>query len=81
MSLLATKYASVSQLDFRGALQTIVGVRPDEIYNLAGQSSVGLSCYQPVETFDSIGLTMASIRRHSGLAVQSAGGSIELWRK
>ena len=27
---------------------------PDEIYNLAGQSSVGLSFEQPVESMDSI---------------------------
>jgi GDPmannose 4,6-dehydratase len=29
-------------------------VQPDEIYNLAGQSSVGLSFQQPVETLESI---------------------------
>jgi GDPmannose 4,6-dehydratase len=40
--------------DFRSVLQTITKVRPDEIYNLAGQSSVGLSFNQPVETLESI---------------------------
>src|SRR5437763_8186936 len=40
--------------DFRQLLQLIDGIRPDEIYNLAGQSSVGLSFSQPVETMDSI---------------------------
>jgi len=35
-------------------LQTLKRVRPDEIYNLAGQSSVGLSFEQPVETLESI---------------------------
>jgi GDPmannose 4,6-dehydratase len=40
--------------DFRGVLQTLVEVEPDEIYNLAGQSSVGLSFQQPVETLESI---------------------------
>lgn len=40
--------------DFRSVLQTLDRVAPDEIYNLAGQSSVGLSFQQPVETLDSI---------------------------
>jgi GDPmannose 4,6-dehydratase len=31
-------------------------VQPTEIYNLAGQSSVGLSFVQPVETMESISL-------------------------
>jgi GDPmannose 4,6-dehydratase len=39
--------------DFRSVLQTISRVEPDEIYNLAGQSSVGLSFQQPVETLES----------------------------
>jgi GDPmannose 4,6-dehydratase len=40
--------------DFRSTLQVIARVKPDEIYNLAGQSSVGLSFQLPVETIDSI---------------------------
>ena len=40
--------------DFRSVLQALARIRPDEIYNLAGQSSVGLSFEQPVETLDSI---------------------------
>jgi GDPmannose 4,6-dehydratase len=40
--------------DFRSVLQGLNQVRPDEIYNLSGQSSVGLSFQQPVETFESI---------------------------
>jgi GDPmannose 4,6-dehydratase len=40
--------------DFRSTLQTITKAKPDEVYNLAGQSSVGLSFQQPVETMDSI---------------------------
>jgi GDPmannose 4,6-dehydratase len=35
-------------------LQALIKVEPDEIYNLAGQSSVGLSFLQPVETLESI---------------------------
>jgi len=40
--------------DFRSVLYTIKRHAPDEVYNLAGQSSVGLSFDQPVETMDSI---------------------------
>lgn len=40
--------------DFRSVAQVISDVRPAEIYNLAGQSSVGLSFEQPVETLDSV---------------------------
>lgn len=40
--------------DFRNVLQILDKVQPDEIYNLAGQSSVGLSFQQPVETLESI---------------------------
>jgi GDPmannose 4,6-dehydratase len=45
---------SVSLRDFRELLQLIASVQPDEIYNLAGQSSVALSFSQPIETMDSI---------------------------
>jgi len=45
---------SINICDFRSTLQTIMRVRPDEIYNLAGQTSVGLSFEQPVETLESI---------------------------
>jgi GDPmannose 4,6-dehydratase len=45
---------SAALTDFRSVLQCISRVAPDEIYNLGGQSSVGLSFQQPVETMDSI---------------------------
>jgi len=45
---------SIALTDFRSALQALVKFQPDEIYNLAGQSSVGLSFEQPVETMESI---------------------------
>ncbi|GAB3777548.1 GDP-mannose 4,6-dehydratase [Spirosoma horti] len=45
---------SISISDFRSVLQTLQRTKPDEIYNLAGQSSVGLSFEQPVETLESI---------------------------
>lgn len=40
--------------DFRSVLSTLEKHEPDEIYNLAGQTSVGLSFEQPVETIDSV---------------------------
>lgn len=45
---------SITLNDFRSVLQTINKVKPNEIYNLAGQSSVALSFEQPVETMESI---------------------------
>lgn len=48
------KLESMAMTDFRSVLQTIAKVKPDELYNLAGQSSVGLSFQQPVETLESI---------------------------
>jgi GDPmannose 4,6-dehydratase len=48
------RLASMAVNDFRSVLQTLARVKPDEIYNLAGQSSVGLSFEQPVETLESI---------------------------
>ena len=47
---------SVTLNDFRSVLQALMKIEPDEVYNLAGQSSVGLSFGQPVETMDSISI-------------------------
>ena len=47
---------SMSLNDFRSVLQTLVQVKPDEVYNLAAQSSVGLSFDQPVETMESVSI-------------------------
>jgi GDPmannose 4,6-dehydratase len=74
------KRVSVSLLDFRSVLQAIARVRPNEIYNLAGQSSVGLSFDQPVETFDSISVAtlnlLEAIRFHdSAIRVYNACSS------
>ncbi len=52
---------SMSLADFRSVLSTITEVEPDEIYNLAGQSSVGLSFEQPVETMESISLGVLNL--------------------
>lgn len=48
------KLASMVLTDFRSVLQALNKMQPDEVYNLAGQSSVGLSFEQPVETLESI---------------------------
>ena len=48
------QYESLVPTDFRSVLQVISKTQPDEIYNLAGQTSVGLSFTQPVETLESI---------------------------
>jgi GDPmannose 4,6-dehydratase len=47
---------SMTLTDFRSVIQVFNQVKPDEIYNLAGQSSVGLSFEQPMETFNSISI-------------------------
>jgi len=48
------KLESMALTDFRSVLQVLTKIEPDEIYNLAGQSSVGPSFEQPVETLESM---------------------------
>ncbi len=67
------KLVSINIIDFRSTLQTIIRIQPDEIYNLSGQSSVGLSFEQPVETFESISigtLNLLEAIRFSNLPVK-----------
>jgi GDPmannose 4,6-dehydratase len=45
---------SMAPKDFRSVLSAVDVSNPDEIYYLAGQSSVGLSFEQPAETLESI---------------------------
>jgi GDPmannose 4,6-dehydratase len=45
---------SMAPNDFKSTLTAISKARPDEIYHLAGQTSVGLSFEQPSETIESI---------------------------
>ena len=71
---------SISINDFRSVLQTLLKVKPDEVYNLAGQSSVGLSFEQPVETLESISggtLNLLEAIRFSNLPIKfyNAGSS------
>ncbi|ANV90505.1 GDP-mannose 4,6-dehydratase [Picosynechococcus sp. PCC 8807] len=74
------KLISMALTDFRSVLQVITKVEPDEIYNLAGQSSVGLSFEQPVETLDSIAIgtlnLLESVRfLDKPIKIYSAGSS------
>ncbi len=47
--------------DFRSVLQVLSKTQPDEVYNLAGQTSVGLSFDQPVEALESIAIGTLNI--------------------
>ncbi len=47
---------SAAPADFRSVLRVIERTQPTEIYNLSGQSSVGLSFDQPAETIESIAI-------------------------
>lgn len=71
---------SAALADFRSVLQVVERVGPDEIYNLAGQSSVGLSFQQPAETLESVAmgtLTVLEVLRELGGNVRfyNAGSS------
>ena len=48
------KTTSMAIYDFGSVMNIVKDFKPDEIYNLAGQSSVGLSFMQPLETMESI---------------------------
>jgi GDPmannose 4,6-dehydratase len=50
----SVKLTSMVTSDFRSVLTALQKADADEIYNLAGQTSVGMSFAYPVETFDSI---------------------------
>lgn len=57
----AVRVESMAPNDFRSVFQTLSKIKPDEIYNLSGQSSVGLSFQQPVETLESISAATLNI--------------------
>lgn len=74
------KTVSMAANDFRSVLQAISQSEPDEIYNLSGQSSVGLSFEQPAETLESIAtgtLNLLEVIRFLGTPVRfyNAGSS------
>ena len=69
------KLESVALNDFRSVLQALMKIKPDEIYNLAGQSSVGLSFQQPVETLESISVGSLNLLE----AIRFVGSPIKLY--
>lgn len=66
---------SMAITDFRSVLQVITKIQPDEIYNLAGQTSVGLSFEQPVETMESISIGTLNMLE----AIRFCGGGIRFY--
>jgi GDPmannose 4,6-dehydratase len=50
------RLVSLNLRDIGSAIALLQRVQPDEVFSLAGQSSVGLSFEQPVETIESIAL-------------------------
>lgn len=69
------KLGSAAITDFRSVLQVLAKAQPDEVYHLAGQSSVGLSFEQPVETLESVTLGTLNILE----AVRFLGGRIRFY--
>ena len=67
--------ASAAITDFRSVLQVLAKAQPDEVYHLAGQSSVGLSFEQPVETLESVTLGTLNILE----AVRFLGGKMRFY--
>jgi GDPmannose 4,6-dehydratase len=55
------EYLSLVLKDFKSVFEVITNIYPDEIYNLGGQSSVGLSFHEPMETFESIAIATVNI--------------------
>ena len=71
---------SLAPNDFRSVLKVVSSVQPQEIYNLAGQTSVGLSFDQPVECIESISvaaLNLLEVIRYLGCGIRffTAGSS------
>jgi len=69
------KVTSVALNDFRSVLQALMKIQPDEVYNLAGQSSVALSFHQPVETLESISVGTLNLLE----AIRFTGQPIKLY--
>lgn len=55
------EFISMDPEDFRSVLVAIKKARPDELYFLAGQSSVGLSFEQPAETIKSFTMGVLNV--------------------
>lgn len=68
-------FISASLGDFRSVLNSLVMAKPDEVYNLAGQSSVSLSFEQPVETMESVSTGTLNLLE----AIRFVGKEIKLY--
>ena len=69
------KALSMAPGDFHSVLAALGEIRPHEIYNVSGQSSVGLSFEHPVATMESVlGATMNLLE-----AMRSLGGGMRLF--
>lgn len=66
---------SMAPTDFRSVISVLNRAEPDEVYYLAGQSSVGLSFDQPVETLESITLGCLNVLE----AIRFLGGRSRLY--
>ncbi len=66
---------TVSLTDAVQIRRLVDGVKPDEIYNLSGPSSVGLSWQEPQQTLSSIGLSCLNLLE----AVRRADAEIKLY--
>lgn len=66
---------SMAPTDFRSVLQAFSLAEPNEVYFLAGQSSVGLSFEQPVETIESIVIGTLNILE----TIRFLGGNIRFY--
>lgn len=71
---------SMSPTDFRSVVEVLSKWMPDEVYNLSGQSSVGLSFAQPVDTVNGIvnaTVTLLEVVRFLGKPIRlyNAGSS------
>lgn len=69
------KVCSMAPTDFRSVLSALTKSTPDEIYFLSGQSSVGLSFEQPVETLESIAVGTLNMLE----AIRFMGGRMRLY--
>lgn len=66
---------SLALNDFRSVLTTLAKAEPDEVYNLAGQTSVALSFQQPVETLESVAIGTTNLLE----AIRFIGRPIRLY--
>ena len=66
---------SLAPNDFRSVLKAVSSIEPNEIYNLAGQTSVGLSFEQPVECMESISVATLNLLE----VIRFLGGEIRFF--